>query len=326
MEDILGRDPVGVLHRMFSSKSTKTDVQLRRYLTNVVKNHPINGSNAITLLRVDGVLVVLIGEIHDNEKTCRSKARYDILKHVVLKALKENGNTMLLLEGFPHTLKKTVTQLKESIRKEKYKQFVTCLQKDDFQCQYTKDEGNLILLRVMKLLVRTARLTYPQERVFNTVDEQIEFFDIRMDLGMNSPFVDWTKVPSAHEYIRESLHRFHTLENYLTTIPHRPWQKTFLQKVITPLLRQSERLKQRPDVDVYTDFFIRVPDAVALNQLLCNVCHGRMSLLYGGDNHRKGVLDYVKRYYGEVYVVVAESVDPNDGSCSYPSAAFSSSK
>jgi hypothetical protein len=319
MEDILGRDPVGVLNRMFSTQTTKTDAQWTRYLTKIVKTHPINGSNAMTLVRVNGVLVVLIGEIHDNEHTCRPVPTYDILKHIVLKALKENDNTMLLLEGFPHALKKTVTQLKASIRKEKYKQFVTCLLKDDFRCQYTKDEGNLILLRVMKLIVRAARLTYPYERVPNTVDEKIQFFDIRMDLGMKTPFIEWDKLPSPHEYIRDSLHTFHTLENYMMTIPHPPWHKIFQEKVLKPLLRKASKLKRLPDADKYTAFFIQVPDAVALNQLLCNVCRGRMSMVYGGENHRKGVLDYLTKYFGSGKVqIVAESVDPNDGSCSKP--------
>ena len=42
----------------------------------------------------------------------------------------------------------------------------------------------------------------------------------------------------------------------------------------------------------YTDFFIHIPDVVAVNHILCRAAKtpGRVVMMYAGDNHRLGVL------------------------------------
>lgn len=321
MDDILGPDPQTTLQEILHATYPRsTRKQIESHILDLVKNHPINGSNAITLLKVNGQCVVLIGEIHENELLCR-QPRYDVLKHIVLKALREHTRTVLLVEGFVETVTDHVPTLKRQIREQRFIEFVKCLQSDDFRCQYYRQDGNLLLLRVLKWIVHASRCLYPRNKCIQSVDDRIEFFDVRKALGMKNPFVRWASVPSPDNYIRQSLAKINDhLQVFLSPIPMPHWQREFSQKILAPTLETARRLTARPSVKGYTDFFIHLPDVVVVNQILCRTAGAQNNLImvYAGDNHRKGILTLLRRIPGAALEILAESEDPADGSCSRP--------
>jgi hypothetical protein len=137
---------------------------------------------------------------------CR-KPQYDILKHVVLKALRAIPTTVLLIEGFCEDITNDVPTLKRKIRRERYKELLACLQSDNFVCQYQRHRGNLTMLRTLKLVVHASRCAYPHDASVRNMDEQLQFFDIRKDLRMQDPFVPWTTLGTPFQIIRQSLLR-----------------------------------------------------------------------------------------------------------------------
>lgn len=319
MESFLGPNPIDALGRMWTSTSQMSDLQVRNYVTNVVKKYPVNGSNAITVLSFRNKPIVLLGEIHDNENRCKPSPKYDVLKHLVMKIMKENQNTVLIVEGFPESLAKPVSKLKANIEKYRHSEFLKCLQACDFQCQYTKGEGNLAILRLVKLLVHTSHLVYPRNKFVQTLNERIQYFDLRVDLDMKNPFVDWQKVASPVNYIRDSLRNIRQLPMHMHAIPFRPWQEEFEERVLHPFLHRANVLAKHPTANAYTDFFIDLPDAMAVNLILCTLCQGRIPILYAGENHRRGVLSLLRKFsFFPFMKVLAESQDPQDGSCSRP--------
>jgi hypothetical protein len=322
MDDILGLDPQTTLQEiLYATYPRSTRKQIESHILNLVKNHPINGSNAITLLKFSGQFIVLIGEIHENELLCK-QPRYDVLKHIVLKALREHTKAILLVEGFVETVTDHVPTLKKQIREQRFKEFVKCLQADDFRCQYYRQDGNLLLLRVLKWIVHASRCLYPRNKCIQSMDDRIQFFDVRKDLGMKDPFVRWASVPSRDKYIRQSLAKIDHLGKFLSPIPKAAWQREFQRNILGPTLETATRLKARPSVKGYTDFFILLPDVVAVNQILCRTAGAQNNLImvYAGDNHRKGVLGLLRRIQGAALDILAESQDPADGSCSRPLA------
>lgn len=322
MEDILGPDPQTTLQEILHATSPRsTRKQIESHILHLVKNHPINGSNAITLLKFNGQLVVLIGEIHENELLCK-QPRYDVLKHIVLKALREHAKTVLLVEGFVETVTDHVPTLKRQIREQRFKEFVKCLRSDDFRCQYYRQDGNLLLLRVLKWIVHASHCLYPRNKCIQSADDRILFFDVRKALGMKNPFVKWASVSDPDKYIRQSLAQINDqLQTFLRPIPKADWQRDFRRKILGPTLERATRLKARPSVKGYTDFFIHLPDVVAVHQILCRTAGAQNNLImvYAGDNHRKGILTLLRRIPGAAVDILAESEDPADGSCSTPS-------
>lgn len=179
--------------------------------------------------------------------------------------------------------------------------------------------GNLAILRTLKLVVHAARLCYPGEASVREMDDQIQFFDIRRNLGMQSPFMPWDGL-FPHDIIRKSLKDIKQIRGFLRRIPHAEWQRNFHENVLVPFLQEASRICEKPSVSRYTQFFIKIPDVVAVNQILYrSVTNSRdgIIVLYAGDNHRLGVLTLLRRVL--TINILAESKDSReDGSCSFP--------
>ena len=84
------------------------------------------------------------------------------------------------------------------------------------------------------------------------------------------------------------------------------------------MLHEASRIRNHPSVKGYTDFFIHISDVVAVNHILCRAARtpGRVVMLYAGDNHRLGVLRFLRKIVPAA--ILAESKDPKDNSCSQP--------
>jgi hypothetical protein len=282
---------------------------------NLIRTHPINGSNGVTVgkMKDTNTLLVLVGEVHDNAGRCPSP-RYDALKHIVLKAIREVPGTFLSIEGFPCSISDDVPTLMRSIREEPYlDDMLRCVRDADFACQYGgANRGNLAILRTLKMVVHAARLCYPGDLGVQEMDDRIQYFDVRRNLGMQSPFMPWVFLN-----IRKSLAHIDKIRGFLRPIPHAEWARDFHELVLVPMLREASWIYNSPSVSVYTRFFIEVPDVVAVNQILERAARSRVILMYAGDNHRLGVLKLLGRVCH--INILAESKDSReDGSCSFP--------
>ena len=323
MEDILGPHPQKVLREAlgFPKKKQMTDAQLQTHLVALVKKHPINGTNAMTLLTFYDTLLVLMGEIHENERLCR-KPKYDVLPDILLKSLREHAGATLLVEGFLNSLSHDVPSLLGEIQQ--HPRLITCLRKNTWKCQYYDQDGTLLFLRVLKLVLHTSRLLYPRDTFVKHMEERIVYFDPRKDLGLQSPFVSWSFLDKP-TYIRESLANFLNIHKFLPPLPDAQWQLAFSQKILKPMLAKAQRLLAKPCMETYTRFFIDIPDVVAVHRILVSIIKkpGTPILLYGGENHRHNVLELLQKL-GNPHIL-AESKDPKDGSCSYPFSTIKSS-
>ena len=319
MQHLLGHDPPGFLRKTLRSPISTNAHSFTRYIVHLLKNYPVNGSNAITVAKIRETVVVLVGEVHENEGLCASPM-YDVLKHIVLKAIRKVPGTFLLVEGFPCSISDDVPTLLRSIREKFYLEMLRCLRGSDAACQYGGvNRGNLAILRTLKLVVHAARLCYPGDSNVQEMDDQIHFFDIRRNLGMQSPFTPWEGL-SPHEIIRNSLKQIKDIRGFLNTIPHAEWQRNFHENVLVPFLQEASRICEKPSVSRYTQFFIKISDVVAVNQILYrSAANSRdgIIILYAGDNHRLGVLTLLRRVL--TVNILAESKDSREnGSCSAP--------
>lgn len=319
METILGPDPATTLQNLLTSRNTLTSRQLKTYWTDVLQSHAVNGSAGISLVEFQGHTILLAGEIHENERLCASKT-YDVVKHVVLRAMKENQNTVLLVEGFVNALSKDRKLLLSEIRQHPYRDFVACMKGKSYTCQYRR--GNLLFLRTFKLLLHAASLFYPHHRSLRGFNDRVMFFDIRKALGMQTPFVDWDAmdVSSRTKYIRRSLSQIDKLPTFLPTIGNPALQQSFERHVLTPYMQLAHKIQKNPTPLAYTSFFIQIPDVLAVNLIFTQILQGHVPITYAGENHRLNVLRLLRKM-GTVKVI-AESIDRTDGSCSKPTSAF----
>lgn len=282
---------------------------LRRRMLDIVQTQPIHGSHGVSVLDVDGTMVVLIGEIHENPDGC-PHSPVDVVRDLVWEPFHQNDDVLLLIEGFPLDLRFTTPR---EIRKQypDAPQFDRCLDGGQFKCLYNQGPGALDILRYAKARMHLRTLTDARWRPLNN---RFQLVDVRRDLGMHDPFFHKERT----DIIGPSLEQMENLHRFLLPIEHAHRNLAFSQNVLSPFFVRVETLRRRGEWPAYRDLFVQVPDIVATNRILAS--QHKLVIVYAGDDHRLGIYRFLQGMAPAVPMrELALSMDVRgDGSCSQP--------
>ena len=300
--------------------------QLKEYVLKIMRQKRLNGSTAATLLELDGQYpILMVGERHDNPDLCASQeAVFDVVKHVVLKGLRECEHAYLFLESFFHFLTEDPAAMDAKLRgmDEAYgvHDVLRCIAADDYRCQYGKRRGALTLLRTYKSVAQAAAMAAYQGSPAS-LNDRIIIFDVREDLGMHNPW-ELDQVSDQAEVARRiqaSLARRQEVVQYLRPIARPSWRQAFEREVLGPYLALGDRVAT---LEEYRAYFIEIPDVVALNRLLALLAAKSplacFPIFFMGDKHRENLLRLLRRMNAFPVAVLAEAKDPAQGSCAKP--------
>lgn len=286
-----------------SPNPTIEHAQLKEGLLDLFKTYAIQGSHTVVLYELtindQKSLLLLFGEVHDNPDLCPNTVRSkDVVLDVVLDTLHKLEPSILILETFHHLQSKDAARMIEILTDMKRKGYPIhllhkCTKQGDRGCIYTKPSGALMFLRMFTALVRYAASLETAQWAIDLSD-RIYAMDPREDLGMVSPFnkrLTKEEVIRALENIKPMI-----LHNFLLPIPDPAWEKRFQQVVLAPFLDKVEAAKSCTDDatchDMYEELFLRIPDVVAVSQMLGVLAHSRnnnmptpLVMSYSGQFH-----------------------------------------
>lgn len=304
-----------------SKKRSKSRPQVVRRMMQRIRHRPTSGSTAISVVKLGGISpIFLMGEIHDNPDLCEFEEKNDVLRDLIVYPLLNHENTVLLLEGFVKN--ENVTQdLQQELKRYDVQHMMQCFQSNfKHECQYRgRTPGVLNFLRWLKTSLQLDVLMDPSHMLARKDNNRIILFDIRHELRMKTPFVDWSLVKDPAEYIRQSLAEVGSMTDFMRKIPHPTWHDTFHHRVYLTLMKDVDMLRNTPTTEKYEDFFIKFPDVIALNHLLVHISQNPqcIPIVYAGDNHRQHLLALLSLF--DTMEILAEAKDTNSmGSCARP--------
>jgi hypothetical protein len=318
-------DPA-LLRKALRTSDRLTVAQLKAHVLQTMTDKPLNGSTAATLLEVDGRFpILLVGERHDNPSLCANQEPvFDVVKHIILKALRECPRAYLFLESFFHFLsddpQTMAGKLEDMEQAYGVREVVRCIADEDFRCQYEKQRGALTLLRCYKSIAQAVALAGRDENGACPLTARILIFDVREDLGMQNPW-DLDNVKSREEVARrihQSLARRREVTKYMRPVARPEWQAAFDREVLSHYMDMGDRAAT---LEEYRAYFVEIPDAVALNRLLALwATQGPdcFPIFFMGDKHRENMLRLLRKMGCFALDVLAAAKDPAFGSCARP--------
>ncbi len=301
--------------------------ELRRRILEVVQSRPINGSHGVSVMDVDGTMVLLIGEIHENPGRCNVDSNaVDVVRDLVLGPFGQHDHVTLLVEGFPQDLLPDADAMRThtSRRYPDAARLARCIQSQQFGCLYERGLGGLDALRYAKARVHLSSLLGNPHGA--RINSRILFFDVRRDLDMMNPFASWKKDLEEKNVIA-SLRNVEQILRFLIPIADARWSLAFQHTILAPFFSWADRLRERPSQEAYRNLFVRVPDIVATNYMLASMAKRQkqkgLIIVYGGDDHRMGIHRLLtERMPGLSVQTLALSLDRNSGSCSRPTTSY----